>query len=167
MAAQQGSWSQADKDAWQRQRLADELARGIHSATGPVARFLTNKPRVKSQSKDAFADLTDKLNKQLKKSVNDAIKEKTAPTFDEVQQAAKAGAVLHFNGDSTCFASLSWQSDDGGDGTVTATFQNGYGPYTAPLDLETFLDWTDDSAGKFFNEVMGQDFFTATKGKGD
>lgn len=158
----------AIQSAWQEARLRDELARGEYSKTGPVARALQGKPPIKSPPSQQFENLNATLSRELQKAIDDIVKEKTAPSRDEVERAAAAGATLHFNGESSCFASLSWESDDGGDdGTVTAVFTNGFGPYEAPLDLDTFLDWCDGSAGKFFNAELGRDFFAATKQKGE
>lgn len=120
-------------------------------------------------AKNSFDQLTERLNSELQKAVDDAIKKATAPTEDEVRQAAKQGALLSFNGDSTCFASLTYEDDgsDSGTGTVTATFTNGYGPYTAPLDLDTFLEWCSGSAGIFYNSELRDLFDAASKDKGE
>ena len=154
MAAAQGSWSQANKADWQRQRLQDELARGVHSATGPVAKFLAGEPMVKSPPKDAFAALNDKLNRKLERTIKS---ERPQPSREDIEAAAEAGATLSFDGYSECFANLSWT-----DGVVEAVFQTGHS-YSAPLDLSTFLDWTEDSAGKYFNHVLGRDFLPRQK----
>jgi hypothetical protein len=166
MAVQQGSWSREDKDAWQRQRLADELARGVHSPNGPVAKYLRNEPPVKSPPKNAFDQLNEKLNKQLQKAVNDAIADKTSPTLDEVQQAAADGHTLRATQESTCFASLEYVPLDAETGTVVATFVNGYGPYEGEMDLDDFIDWADSgSLGGTYNAEF-PDLFGPRKPKG-
>jgi hypothetical protein len=143
MAARQGSWSDADKSEWQRQRLQSELARGLHSKTGPVAKFLAGEPMTRN------APTPDES-------------EKPSLTRDEIAQAAEDGKTLTFDGKSSCFADLSWQG-----GVVDALFQNGYA-YSAELDLDDFLDWVaDNSVGGYFNEVLGQDFFAPKKTKGE
>jgi hypothetical protein len=76
------------------------------------------------------------------------------PSMQEIRDAAKAHKTLHIVTPSSCFDSLTWK-----DGEVTAVFQNGY-TYTAPLDLETLTEWSLDSLGKFYNQVLGQDFFS-------
>jgi len=142
MAAQQGSWSKADKSEWQRQRLQSEMSRGLYSQTGPVAKYLANEP----MTRDAPVPEESKS---------------SSPTRDEVEQAAEDGETLIFDGKSTCFSDLSWQ-----DGIVDAVFTNGYS-YSAELPLDEFLDWVaDDSVGGYFNEVLGQDFFAPKKTKG-
>jgi hypothetical protein len=76
------------------------------------------------------------------------------PSVDEIRHAAKTGKTLHITTPSTCFDSLTWK-----DGVVSAVFQNGYS-YSTDLDLDTFMQWSaDGSLGKFFNQVLGQDFF--------
>jgi hypothetical protein len=120
MAAQQGNWSQADKGAWQRERLKLEMARGLYAPAGPVARFL-------------------------------AATEPPAPK----ERITKRGKRLVFAGKSTCFDELSWRN-----GIVHAVFWNGY-TYDAELDEQTFRDWTVDSAGHFYNEILGQGFFSS------
>lgn len=161
MAIDQGDWANPERSPEVRAILRDRLQQRIRDF---------NREHPNPPPKNAF----DQINQQIQKAIDDAMKvapttKAPSATLHEVQRAVKQGAVLHFNGDSTCFASLSWESDDGSEdnGTVTATFTNGYGPYTAPLDLETFLDWTEDSAGKYFNGVLGNDFFAPrAKGKG-
>src|SRR4051794_3706727 len=124
MSAQQGSWSKADKSEWQRQRLQSELSRGLYSKTGPVARYLANEPTMREPDETQRPSLTR----------------------DEVEQAAEDGKTLTFNGKSTCFSDLEWQ-----DGVVDATFTSGHS-YSAPLDLDEFLDWVaDESAGGYYN----------------
>lgn len=148
----------AVQSEWQKARLRSELARGVHSKTGPVARFLQGKKPLKTPlvNKAAF----DRLNSHISRVINDAIRSKLPGAVEDRSEAeakAAAGERLYFDSDSTCFAELSWQ-----EGMVYAVFQSGH-EYEAELDLETFMDWTEDSAGKFFNGVMGRDFF---KGSG-
>jgi len=143
VSVSQGTWSKADKSEWQRQRLQSEMSRGLYSKTGPVSQYLANEPTPR------HAPAPDDS-------------KRSAPTRDEVEQAATDGKVLSFNGDSTCFSELSWQ-----DGIVDAVFTNGYA-YSAELDLDDFLDWVaDDSVGGYFNEVLGQDFFAPKQTKGE
>src|SRR4051794_660803 len=129
MAAQQGSWSAADKADFQRQRLEQEMQRGLYKPGGPVARYLAGQPPVKAEPKDTFRDLTETLNRQLEKAMDEAVADKTAPTRDEIEQAAAEGRTLRAAQESTCFASLEYMPLDADTGTVIATFRNGYGPY--------------------------------------
>jgi hypothetical protein len=101
--------------------------------------------------------------KQFAKDIQKAISDKTkeavrfkGPTKQQIQSAAKTGKTLHITTPSTCFNSVNWKN-----GIVSVEFQNGYA-YSAPLDLDTMLEWADDeSLGGFFNHVLGQDFFAA------
>jgi len=75
---------------------------------------------------------------------------------DQVEQWAKSGHRLYADVPSECFAELSWKADpdgDGTDGTVHAEFnkRNPNGGYDYDVDLDTFMAWTSDSLGEFFN----------------
>lgn len=106
-----------------------------------------------------FSDLLRPLNKEaskLSKSINANMKASEAkkpPTWGDVKKAAKAHRTLVANVDSSAFDSVTWK-----DGIVTAVFWNDY-TYSAPLDLNTFRDWTSESLGRFYNHVLGRDFF--------
>jgi len=144
VAAQQGAWSAADKHAFQVQRLTLEMARGVHSATGSVSRFLAADREVK-----ASAQLTAD-----ERAATAA--DKQPDSRDEMEAAAERGEMIEFAGDSTCFSDLTYQ-----DGIVTATFMSGHGPYSQALDLPSVLDWFDDgvSAGGWFNDQLGNQWF--------
>jgi hypothetical protein len=92
-----------------------------------------------------------------RKMIMDELKKKTefkGPSVKAIRAAAKTGKTLHIVRPSTCFESINWKA-----GNVSVVFQNGYA-YTAPLDLQTLMEWSDDpSLGSFFNHVLGQDFF--------
>jgi len=139
------------KRDWENARLAGEAARGLYSPDSNAARYLAGQPMAKN-AKSSFDKLNQQLNRNLNAEINKAAGEK-GPSRDQIDKAAKAGKRLEFSGTSDCFDELSWRN-----GIVTAVFWNGY-EYSAELDKETFLDWTSDSAGKFFNQVLGKDFF--------
>ena len=107
-------------------------------------------------------------NKQIMKGVNKTVKGKINEekkklasgqkrlSLAQIKSAARAGKTIYADAASECFFSLSWRADpdgDGTDGTAHAVFNMrdpGDG-YDYDVDLDTFLDWTSDSLGEFFN----------------
>jgi hypothetical protein len=96
--------------------------------------------------------INDKFNAEKKKLASG----KKQLTLGEIRTAAKRGKTIYADAASECFYSLSWRADsdgDGTDGTAHAVFNKrdpGDG-YDYDVDLDTFLDWTSDSLGEFFN----------------
>lgn len=147
-------------------------------ASGPPPQIVRDFQRASGKARDAELKAQghgparfDQANKTLNRSLPDEIKravmdarkqaekasyKHNAPTRQDVKDAAKAGQVLHLTTPSTCFDSVTWKN-----GNVSVVFWNGY-QYTAPLDLDTVIEWgSDDSLGKFYNQVLGQDFFAS------
>ncbi len=124
------NWTPQDKLAWQRQRIAEHVAKGQLEATPQIKAFIAGKP----MPPNAPAKL---LNIQATVSANASAK------------AGKAEDHITVNKASTCFSDLEWN-----DGVATATFAKGggAGTYDYEMSREGFLDWaSDDSLGEYFN----------------
>jgi hypothetical protein len=147
-------------------------------ASGPPPQIVRDFQRTQGQARDAelkakgygparFDQANKTLNrslpKEMKQAVMDARKQANtasykhnAPSRQDVQKAAKSGQTLHLTTPSSCFDSVTWKN-----GIVSVVFWNNYS-YSAPLDLDTVIEWgSDDSLGKFFNSVLGQDYFAS------
>jgi hypothetical protein len=145
------------KADWQRARIRSELARNAYAPTENINRFLAGKPMLPNKPvPDAFKKLNKKL-ASLNKQIDQSLKQsQPQPTRDEIDRAAKQGKTLVSTLPSSAFNEVSWRK-----GIVTAEFWNGY-VYSAPMSKEDFLDWAGggaDSLGKYYNQVLGRDFF--------
>lgn len=141
-------YTPAQKLEWQRQRIAQHVAKGQLEATPNIKRFLAGKPMLSAKPHKQFEDINKNLNKLSKQAINKA-KEKTGPSRQEVEDAAKQGKTLTATNASDCFDELSWNN-----GVVTAVFAKGggAGTYQYEVDLDTFLDWcASGSLGEYFN----------------
>lgn len=149
--AYQSDWQ---KQEWQRARIRGELASGRIKSTPQIQAFLQGKPMPPNKPvPDAFNKINKQLNKQLDQSLKD---NQPQPTRAEIDKAAKQGKTLVSTVPSSAFNEVSWHK-----GIVTAEFWNGY-VYSAPMSKEDFLDWAGggaDSLGKYYNQVLGRDFF--------
>jgi hypothetical protein len=108
--------------------------------------------RNKQIMKDASKAIKDKFNEEKKKLASGQKRLSLA----QIKAAVKAGKTIYADAASECFYSLSFRADrdgDGEDGTAHAVFNKrdpGDG-YDYDVDLDTFLSWSSDSLGEFFN----------------
>lgn len=141
-------WTPEQKLEWQRQRIAQHVAKGELKMTDNIKRFIEGRPMLRAKPHPQFEDINKKLNKLSKQAINE-VREKAGPTRGEVEDAARQGKTLTATNASDCFDSLSWKN-----GIVTAVFAKGggAGTYEYEVDLDTFLDWcASGSLGEFFN----------------
>ena len=102
--------------------------------------------------KDANKVISDKTKSEKQKLASG----QQRLTLDQIKAFGKAGKTIYADAASECFESLSWRADpdgDGTDGTAHAVFnkRDPGGGYDYDVDLDTFLEWTSDSLGEFFN----------------
>lgn len=137
--------SKADRDAWQRNRIADEVARGLYSPTKNVTSFLNNQPTTKQPAQPS---IFKKLDQALSKEI-DAI---LSPPKKK-QKVKSKGGNLSWNGDSDCFDALLYSKSSGG---VIATFSGPTaGDWFYPMSKADARDWFNaDSVGEYFNAFI-------------
>lgn len=149
-------WDTASREAWERQRLALDVARGNVGRTPEIDAFLRGASKAEAkklrpqQQRDAFKQLNrelGQLSKQTNKNIHANADKGNAPKLSEVKKAAKEGRTLFAATPSTCFSEVSWT-----DGVASLTFANKtQGTWDIEMSLEDFLDFTDGSMGQNFN----------------
>lgn len=124
------NYTKEDKLAWQRQRIAEHVAKGQLKATPQIKAFIVGKPMPPGAQ-------VKPLSLGAKVSVNTEAKTGKG----EVHRTITA------NQGSTCFDSLVWE-----DGLVTAVFAKDDSVYEYEMDRDDFLEWArSGSLGEFFN----------------
>ena len=167
MCAYQRSWDKASRDAWERQRLAQDIASGNVKRNAKIDAFLAGGPKLKAPNKHYgpanFNDLLKPLNHEAKKTLGDKIaenmresegKKKKQPTKSKMRRALANGGELHAVMPSDCFQDLyAVASDDDGMVLVSGVFANPTrGEWQYEMTLDEFLDWANDDLGVAFNE---------------
>lgn len=140
-------WTPEQKLEWQRQRIAQHVAKDELKMTDNIKRFLEGRPMLRAKPHPQFEDINKKLNKLSKEAINKA-RQKAGPTRQEVEDAARQGKQLVATNASDCFDSLTWK-----DGVTTAVFAKGggAGTYQYQVTLDEFLEWCAGSLGEYFN----------------
>jgi hypothetical protein len=141
-------WTKEQKLAWQRQRIAQHVARGELEPTENIRRFLAGEPMQYAKPHPQFEELNKNAAKLSKQAIG-KVKDKTGPTRGEVEGAAREGKTLVATQPSDCFDELTWKN-----GVATATFTKGggAGTYDYEMSLDDFLEWcASESLGEFFN----------------
>ncbi len=104
---------------------------------------------------------TKEVTKEVNKAIRDVTKgevkkqaQKESPSRSQINAAAKAGKKIYASQPSECFASLYWQANKDGGGTVTGEFYHGGSLiYSGDMELDEFLDFASSvSLGKWYNE---------------
>lgn len=150
------TWDKANRDAWQRQRTAQELASGRIKSTPALQAFVAGQPMPKKPFQAKSFDqinksLGDKLNQEIKKIIGENMPKhggKLATSRKQIEQALKNGQTIYANTPSECFVELSYT-----DGVASATFAHAtQGTWTYEMSLDDFLAWAQaDSLGEYFN----------------
>jgi|SRR5579862_16296 len=150
--ASRDKYTQAERDAWQQARLAQERARGSHSAgINALPRApLQSYEAAQKQLKETLQNVSKEMNARIKGIVNEELK-KHGPSRAEIEKAAKAGKTLHATTPSTCLASLTYNGKE--KVAVAEFYRGGAITYEYPMSLGEFIEWADsESLGKFGNE---------------
>jgi hypothetical protein len=145
-------YTKAERDAWQSNRIADEVARGLYGNktwngkawVQPNGEPLPRAPKAPNPfGKEGT----------LAKSINEQLagfeKDRQRAVNKAVADAAPKHARLIADVPSTCLESLTFK-----DGIATATFyRGGQIVYDYPMSRDDFIDWVSDgSLGKYGNE---------------
>jgi hypothetical protein len=146
-------YTKAERDAWQSNRIADEVARGLYGNktwngkawVQPNGEPLPRAPKAPNPF-GKEGTLAKSINEQLagfeayrQKQVNQAV----------ANAAPKHARLIADGEDSTCLERLTWK-----DGIATATFfRGGQITYDYPMSRDEFVDWVSfGSLGKYGNE---------------
>jgi hypothetical protein len=147
-------YTKAERDAWQSNRIADEVARGLYGNkmwngkawVQPDGSPIPRAPKAPNPF-GREGSLSRSIDKQLKSY--DKFVQKTVN--QAVANAAPKHARLIADVPSTCLDSLTWK-----DGVATATFYRGGAVvYDYEMSRDEFIDWVSDgSLGKYGNEFV-------------
>lgn len=139
--------TKAERDAWQRNRIANEISRGLYKPTPNVKAFLAGQPMTKARPKESAFD---KLNKTLTKEINDIVDKELGKNK---KTKSRGGNLVADTGDSECFDDLYY---DKASGTVVASFIGpSSGVWEYPMSRADAKDWFGaDSLGGYFNAFV-------------
>jgi hypothetical protein len=147
-------YTKAERDAWQSNRIADEVARGLYGNktwngkawVQPNGEPLPRAPKAPNPfGKEGT----------LAKSINEQLagfeKDRQRAVNKAVADAAPKHARLIADVLSTCLESLTFKDD-----IATATFyRGGQIVYDYPMSRDDFIDWVSDgSLGKYGNDKV-------------
>jgi hypothetical protein len=149
-------YTKAQRDAWMRQRLAQDVARGNVKRTAQVDAFLKGKPMPPNKPvPDVFKKLNKELaglDKQINKNIHASEGKGKKPSRSQIERAAQQHRVLYASAPSSCFSEASWQ-----DGVLSLTFANkavGTWDYEG-VSLADFMDFAQSgSLGGWFNDNL-------------
>lgn len=144
-------YTKAQRDAFQRERIKQELARGAYKSTPQIEAFLGGRPMPKSKPiGDVFGKLTKQLGK-LDKQLTEIIKQ-SEPQKPKTR-TVRGGYLQADTSMSTCFDDLVYSRKDGG---VYADFARPtIGTWFYPMSRADAQEWFEsDSLGSFFNAFI-------------
>jgi hypothetical protein len=126
------TYTPEQKLAWQRQRIAEHVAKGQLAPTENIKRFLAGKPMLPNRPSTGL---------------NKTIDVKVTAGSNVVQPKRSREKTIVADQASTCFDDLRWKN-----GTAFATFAKDGSQYEYEISRQQFLEWiADESLGGFFN----------------